>query len=128
MISLMRFMISLDEVGVACRTSGLICTTSTSSVVGRAEERKDHRIAEIAAVPIRHAVDLDGAKQERQAGRSHHRIGGDLLARKNAHAAGLHIGRRNENLQVASRRATASKSTKRSIRSFSGLMLSGLTS
>ena len=32
-ISLMRFMISLDDVGVSCRTSGLICTTSTSSVL-----------------------------------------------------------------------------------------------
>ena len=32
-ISLIRFMISLDDVGVAWRTSGLICTTSTSSVL-----------------------------------------------------------------------------------------------
>ena len=33
MISLMRFMISLADVGVACRISGLIWTTTTSSVV-----------------------------------------------------------------------------------------------
>ena len=70
-------------------------------ILGRrgAEKRKDHRIAEIAAVPIRHAVDLDRAKQYRQAGRGHHRVGGDFFARKNTHAAGLHIGRRNKELQ-----------------------------
>src|SRR5580700_1801652 len=65
-----------------------------------AEKRKDDRVAEIAAVPIGHAVDLDGTKQQRQAGRGHHRIGGDLVARKNAHAAGLHIGRGDEDLQI----------------------------
>ena len=30
--------------------------------LGGAEERKDHRVAEVAAVPIGHAVDLDGTK------------------------------------------------------------------
>src|SRR5580692_5647549 len=58
---------------------------------GGAEKREDDRIAEIAAVPIGHAVDLDGAEQERQASRGHHRIGGDLVARKNAYPAGLYI-------------------------------------
>src|SRR5579862_8794416 len=58
---------------------------------GGAEKRKDHRIAEIAAVPIGHAIDLDSAEQQRQAGRGHHRIGGDLFARKNPHPSGLHI-------------------------------------
>src|ERR1700722_6809276 len=67
---------------------------------GGAEKRKDDRIAEIAAVPIGHAVDLDGAKQERQASRGHHRVGGDLVARTNEHPAGLHIGRRDKNLQI----------------------------
>src|SRR5580693_1515517 len=65
---------------------------------GGAEKRKDDRIAEIAAVPVGHAVDLDGAEQQRQAGRGHHRIGGDLVARKNPHPAGLHIGRRDKDL------------------------------
>ena len=50
------------------RSSGLICTTSTSSVCGGAEERKDRRIADVAAVPIGHAVDLDRA-EHRAAGR-----------------------------------------------------------
>ena len=31
--------------------------------LGGAEERKDHRVAEIAAVPVGHAVDLDRTKQ-----------------------------------------------------------------
>src|SRR5215471_5932657 len=35
---------------------------------GRAKERKDHRIAEIAAVPVGHAIDFDSAEQQRQAG------------------------------------------------------------
>ena len=103
MISLMRFMISGGRRRRRSRTSGLICTTSTSSVVGGAEERKDHRIADIAAVPVGHAVDLDRAEQERQAGRRHHHVGRDLLAREDAHAAGLHIGRGNEELQIGAR-------------------------
>ena len=60
--------------------------------LGRAEERIEHRIAEIAAVPIGHAVDLDRAEHRRQAGRGHHRLGGNLLVRENMQPPGLHIG------------------------------------
>src|SRR5512143_10844 len=65
---------------------------------GRAEERIDDRIAEIAAVPVRHAVDRDGAEYRGQTGRGHHRLGGNLLAREYVQAAGLHIGCGDENL------------------------------
>src|SRR5580700_5238249 len=41
---------------------------------GGAEKRKDDRVAEVTSVPIGHAVDFDGAEQQRQAGRRHHRI------------------------------------------------------
>src|SRR6266566_7521540 len=44
----------------------------------RAEERKDNRIAEITAVPIGYAIDFDSAKQQRQTGRRHNRIGRDF--------------------------------------------------
>ena len=67
---------------------------------GGAKKRKDHRIAAIAAIPIRHAIDLHRAKQRRQASRRHNGICCDLLAAENAHAPGLDIGRRNENLQI----------------------------
>ena len=67
---------------------------------GRAKERKNNRIAEIAAVPVRHAVDFDGAKQQWQAGRGHYRVGRYLVAREDSHMPGLHIGRRDEELQI----------------------------
>ncbi len=41
----------------------------------RVQERQHHGIAAVAAVPIGHAVDLDRAEQERQAGRRHHDFG-----------------------------------------------------
>ena len=50
---------------------------------GRPDERQQGRIVAVAAVPIGVALDLDRAKQERQAGRGHHDLGGDLLARPN---------------------------------------------
>ena len=47
---------------------------------GGTEKRKDHWIAEIATVPIRHAVDFDRAEQGRQTGRRHDSIRRDLGA------------------------------------------------
>ncbi len=68
---------------------------------GRAQERTDRRIAAVAAVPIGHAVDLDRAEQQRQAGRGHHHLGRDLLAGEHLELAGAHVGRRNEQLEIA---------------------------
>ncbi len=65
---------------------------------GRAQKRDHCRIAAVAAVPVRHAVDLDGAEQQRQRGRGHHHLGRDLGAREDAELAGLHVGRRDEQL------------------------------
>ena len=65
-----------------------------------AQQRKDRRVAGVAAVPVRHAVDLDGAKHVGQRGRRHHRVGGDLLAREHAELAGVHVGRRDEQPQL----------------------------
>ena len=67
--------------------------------LGRAEEREDRWIAEIAAIPIGHAVDLDRPKQQRQAGGRQDDTGVDLLMRENAQPPGLHVGGANEQLR-----------------------------
>jgi hypothetical protein len=64
----------------------LICTISTSSV---------------AAVPIGHAVDLDGAEQERQRGRGHDHLGRDLRAGEDAQLAGVDVGGGDEQFEGA---------------------------
>ena len=87
------------EVGVVWRASGLIWMSSTSSVCVVLNRRKDRRIAEIAAVPVRHAVDLDRAEQQRQAGGRQDHIGVDLVMRENAQPAGMHIGGADEQLR-----------------------------
>ena len=63
---------------------------------GIVEEREERRIAHIAAVPIGHAVDLDGTERGRQAGRGHEVVGGEFLAAKHLDLAGPDIRRRNE--------------------------------
>src|SRR6516162_5577557 len=65
-----------------------------------AEKRKDHRVAQVTAVPIGHAIDFDSAKQQRQAGGCHDSISGDFVAWENPNPAGLYIGRRDEQLQI----------------------------
>src|SRR5579862_2450615 len=60
---------------------------------------KDDRIAQITAIPIGHAVDIDGTEDCRQTCGCHDRFRRDLVARENTHPAGLHIGRRDEELQ-----------------------------
>src|SRR6185437_265743 len=57
-------------------------------------------IADIAAVPIGHAVDFDRAKQIRQARRGDDHVGGHFLAREYAQLASDHVGGRDEKLQV----------------------------
>ena len=67
---------------------------------GRAQKRQDRRIAAIAAIPIGHAADLDGAKEQRKTGRRHDHFRSDFLAREDARLAGVHIGRRYEQLEA----------------------------
>ena len=78
-ISLSRFWISRALFGVLSRSTGLICTSRMSSAAP-VEQRKQRRVAHIAAVPIGLAVDLDGLEQRRQAGRGHDMVGGELGA------------------------------------------------
>jgi hypothetical protein len=48
----------------------------------------------------RYPPDRDRLEQQWQAGRRHHRVGGDLFARKDAQAPGRHIGRGDEQLKL----------------------------
>ena len=41
---------------------------------GRIEKRQHRRVAAVAAIPVRHAVNLHRLEQQRQAGRRHHRL------------------------------------------------------
>src|SRR5579863_6222493 len=67
---------------------------------GGAEKWKDDRITEITAIPIGHAVDFHGAENRRQTCGRHDRFSRDLVARKDAYAAGLDVGRRDEELEI----------------------------
>ena len=101
-ISLMRFMISRRRCAASSpAATGLICTTSTSSVWVVRKNGKIGGLAGVAAVPVGHAVDLDRAEHVAAGGRGHHRVGGDLLAREHAQPPGVHVGRRDEQRQVA---------------------------
>src|SRR3546814_1256125 len=51
-------------------------------------------------LPVGHAVDLDRLKDQRQAGRGHHHVGGQLVALEDLHAAGLHVGGGDVDLQM----------------------------
>src|SRR5215470_11449099 len=66
-----------------------------------AQERQHNGVAAIAAVPVGHAIDLDRTEQERQAGRRHHHLGRDLLAREHARLASQHIGGGDEQITLA---------------------------
>ena len=68
-------------------------------------QRRDRRIARIAAVPIDLAVDLDGLKQRRQAGRSEQHVGRDLAVAEHPAAAGADIGGGHEQLDRRLRQA-----------------------
>ncbi len=74
-ISFMRAMISRAVVGTLRAFARI--DLHDQHVVGRVrlQERQQRGIAAVAAVPIGHAVDLDRAEQERQAGRRHHDLG-----------------------------------------------------
>ena len=100
-ISLMRLTISCDVCGVDAPQHRIDLHHQHVLGVGGAEERIDRRIGGVAAVPVGHAVDLDRAEHVRQRRRGHHRVGVDLLARKHAQPAGVHIGRRDEQRHLA---------------------------
>ena len=111
---------AVDDVGASRRHLGALQRIDLDDQhvlgAGRMESGKIGGLAEIAAVPIGHPVDHHRLEQQRQAGRRHHRVGGDLLAREDLEASGPDIGRGDEELQLVERR-TASKSTNRSITS-----------
>ena len=56
------------------------------------DERQQRRVAEVAAVPVGLAVDLDRPKQQRQAGRRHHRVGRQLGLPEFLQPTGAHVG------------------------------------
>ena len=101
MISFSRLTISPDVRGVVCALHRV--DLDDDDVVGfrRLQERKHRRVAHVAAVPVRHAVDLDGAKQQRQRRRRHHHVRVDLVAREDVRAAGVHVGGGNEQFEFA---------------------------
>src|SRR5215831_9748230 len=61
-----------------------------------AYERRDRRVAGIAAIPIRLAIDLDRMEESRQAGGRKQDIGRNLGVAKHAPTAGVNVGRRHE--------------------------------
>ncbi len=89
--SLTRLAMSRVEVGHLLADQRVDLNDQHVLGIGRAEEWVQHRIAEIATVPIRHAVNFDRAEQRRQTGRRHDGFGGQFLPRENMQPAGLHI-------------------------------------
>src|SRR3546814_16987835 len=78
-----------------------VCSSDLDVVrLRRIEEGKESGVTHVAAVPVGHAVDLDRLKDQRQAGRGHHHVGGQLVALEDLHAAGLHVGGGDVDLQM----------------------------
>ena len=57
------------------------------------DQRKERRVAHVAAVPIGLAVDFDSLEKERQAGRGHHAVERDRRFPKDFRPAGADVGR-----------------------------------
>ncbi len=87
------------EVGVCVAQQRIDLNEQHVLGLGRVEQREDRWIAEVAAIPVRHAVDLDRPKQQRQAGGRQDDIGADLVMRENAQPSGMHIGGADEQLR-----------------------------
>src|SRR3546814_19081394 len=66
----------------------------------RIEEGKESGVTHVAAVPVGHAVDLARLKDQRQAGRGHHHVGGQLVAPEDLTEAGLNVGGGDVDLQM----------------------------
>ena len=96
----MRFKMSRAEVGTSRRSTRVDLDDQHVFGRGVAKEREDHRIAHVAAVPVRCAIDRDGLEQHRQRGRCHHDVGRDFLAREDAQPPGRHIGGGDEQLHI----------------------------
>src|SRR5215471_10644770 len=64
--------------------------------VALAHERRDRRVAGVAAIPIGRAIDLDRTEERRQAGGGEQDVGCQLGVAKHAPAAGVNVGRRHE--------------------------------
>ena len=94
---------SRAERGEPERSTGLICTRIVSLRAAFAYQRRDGRIAGIAAVPIALAVDLDGLEHGRQAGRREQHVRRDLAVAEHPAAAGADIGGGDEELDRRSR-------------------------
>ena len=96
--------------GVSCALDRIDLHDQYVGGFGLVEQRKQRRIAHVAAVPIGHAGDLDRLKQERQAGRGHHMIDGQLGRLEHRDAAGVDVGRARRTASASSQARTFSKS------------------
>ena len=69
------------------------------------DQRRHRRVARVAAVPVRLAVDLHRLEHRRQARRGEQHVGRELGIAEDAAAAGAHVGRGDEELDRRARRA-----------------------
>ncbi len=97
-ISLSRLRISDAVRGVSTRSRRIDLDQDHVERVALAHQRRDRRIADVAAVPIGLAVDLDRLEHRRQAGRGEQHVGRDVLVAEHAAAPGVDIGRGDEEL------------------------------
>src|SRR5215468_6564713 len=74
------------------------CSTSAARA-GAVDQGIDRGIAEIAAVPVMLAVDLDRLEIGRQAGRRQYRLGREVRRLEHLQLAGAHIGGVEEELR-----------------------------
>jgi hypothetical protein len=91
---------SVDDLARRRRRLGALARVDLDEqhVLGRtrAQERTDRRITAVAAVPIRHAGDLDRAEKKWETGRSHDHFRADLGVGEHPKFPGANIGCRNE--------------------------------
>ena len=91
-----RLTMSSAFVGTASIFDGRICTTSRSSAAALERQGNERRIGDIAAVPIGHAVDIDGMVQQRQAGRGQDLLRVEIAVAENMQAPVLDPRRRDQ--------------------------------
>src|SRR5262245_19078997 len=71
--------------------------------LGRADQRIERRVSDIATVPVCLTIDLYGAEEMRQACRGDDHVGGHFLAPEYVQLACSHIARGHEQLQILGR-------------------------
>ena len=93
-----RLRISLAVRGVSRAFARIDLDQDHVARVALAHQRRDGRVAGVAAVPVGLAVDLDRLEHRRQAGRGEQHVRRDFLVAEHPSAPGVHVGRGDEEL------------------------------